>query len=558
MVKWTSKSTLSPFLKLANHTGVHKPVRIILMITRLRLYINTIKYLRFRQIYFRFFYTVFPKLGLIRFKRYSIKDVRLLKPWHNIQANVSAYVSGETLHVDILNLELELNLGENIWNTDVYDKLWNYNLNYFEFLETCDKEEGLKLIHHFDKHIFDLKFGMDPYAVSVRIISWINFMSKWKLQDVRMASSLFSQCLYLKKRIEYHLLGNHVLENAFALTMGGVTFGHGKLFEKGKGLLIEELKEQILNDGGHFELSPMYHQLILYRILNLIDFLNSNLVINEDELILFLKSKASKMLGWLQTITFKNGDVPNVNDSTEGFAPSSQKLFDYAVVLGLEWHAATLKECGYRKFENSKFEIVIDVGQAGPTYQSGHAHADSLNFVLHCRNEPILIDQGVSSYWDTLIRSSERSTKMHNTIIINDQNSSEVWAEFRLANRANVTVEEEKQTYLRATHNGYSESFGVVHEREFELGRDEVIIKDHLEIKKNKNIKAEGHLHFHPHCKPTIKGNRIQIKDVVLILSQVDNISVEEYDCSIGFNRRTMATKVSYQINTNSKISITC
>ena len=38
---------------------------------------------------------------------------------------------------------------------------------------------------------------------------------------------------------------------------------------RGIRILNEQLKEQILNDGGHFERSPMYHCIILEDLLDL-------------------------------------------------------------------------------------------------------------------------------------------------------------------------------------------------------------------------------------------------------------------------------------------------
>ena len=41
-------------------------------------------------------------------------------------------------------------------------------------------------------------------------------------------------------------------------------------YDQASSVLEKELHEQILIDGGHFELSPMYHQHILKRMLDTI------------------------------------------------------------------------------------------------------------------------------------------------------------------------------------------------------------------------------------------------------------------------------------------------
>ena len=69
------------------------------------------------------------------------------------------------------------------------------------------------------------------------------------------------------------LLGNHLFENAKALIFAGCFFEGAPAdawFECGAQVLGKELGEQILPDGGYFELSPMYHSIILEDILDLL------------------------------------------------------------------------------------------------------------------------------------------------------------------------------------------------------------------------------------------------------------------------------------------------
>ena len=74
-----------------------------------------------------------------------------------------------------------------------------------------------------------------------------------------------------------------------------ITFQDKSLYNKSKKILKLELKEQILNDGGHFELSPMYHQIILSRILDCVLLINLNPNIYQDDLLIFLRKVAAKM-----------------------------------------------------------------------------------------------------------------------------------------------------------------------------------------------------------------------------------------------------------------------
>ena len=94
---------------------------------------------------------------------------------------------------------------------------------------------------------------------------------------VAIRASLYAQYMRLLDNIEYHLMGNHLLENGFSLLFGGVYFGDARFCRKAEEILREELAEQILPDGGHYERSPMYHQIILGRVLDCINLLKSEI-----------------------------------------------------------------------------------------------------------------------------------------------------------------------------------------------------------------------------------------------------------------------------------------
>jgi hypothetical protein len=59
------------------------------------------------------------------------------------------------------------------------------------------------------------------------------------------------------------------------------------------------------------------------------------------------------MLGWLNAITFQNGDVPMVNDAGWNIAPTTGQLRKKAVGLGIRPSSGSLqnaaKDTGYRK-----------------------------------------------------------------------------------------------------------------------------------------------------------------------------------------------------------------
>ena len=234
------------------------------------------------------------------------------------------------------------------WNYYRFGKLWAYNLNYFDFLnqENISKETGLILIQDFIENDDLLKDGKEPYPISLRGINWVKFLSNNQLKDEVINNTLYFHYCILFKNLEYHLLGNHLLENAFSLLFGAYYFQDEKLYSKSKDLLISELNEQVLKDGAHFELSPMYHQIILFRLLDCIQLIKLNITWKKNDLLLFLEQKAGLMCSWLYNVTYKNGNIPMLNDATFNIAPNSNNIFTYAKHLGINSPNIPLSDSG--------------------------------------------------------------------------------------------------------------------------------------------------------------------------------------------------------------------
>src|SRR5690606_15807738 len=129
------------------------------------------------------------------------------------------------------------------------------------------------------------------------------------------------------------------------------------------------------------------------------------------------------------------------NDSALGLAPAGAALRDYARRLGLEASAPVgafepLAASGYVRAERGPFVLFCDVGAIGPDYLPGHAHADSLTFELSVRGQRCVVDSGCSTYAAGPERSRQRGTAAHNTVLVDGEDSSEVWGSFRVARRA--------------------------------------------------------------------------------------------------------------------------
>lgn len=339
------------------------------------------------------------------------------------------------------------------------------------------------------------------------------------------------------------MLGNHLLEDGFSLLFGAFYFKDDKFYTRASEILKSELSEQILDDGGHFELSPMYHQIILDRLLDCVNLVqNNNRFSDQESLLGYMLDKARKMLAWLNDITFSNNNIPLFNDSTTGIAPTTQQLNKYSSELNIVIKADNfqLSSSGYRSFKTSNYECIVDIGEIGPSYQPGHAHADTFNFVLNILDKPFIIDIGTSTYEANEVRLFERGTSTHNTVTVLDKNSSQVWSSFRVGQRAKVKILRDEKMYIAARHNGYR-NLKTTHQREWKFEIDMIEITDSL---KGKFTFGTAHLWFASELMPLMKGNKVIFREAEFTFSNAQAINIIQTKIPDGYNRFTDSFKI--------------
>lgn len=524
------------------------------MLKEVQKYYHTLKYLKWTQIKYRLLYLVKKPYPITRIKEdttISRQDTTSLKFLPSI-SSAPLWLGDNSFQFLNIPHRFEDSID---WNYNKHGKLWTYNLNYFEFLSqpSFPKVAGLKLIKDFIKNEAILKDGIEPFPIALRLIFWVKFLSKHQINDVSITACLARQLQYLSSIPEYHLMGNHLLENGFGLLFGASYCNNSKLLAQAEQIVIEQLQEQILPDGGHFELSPMYHHIMLYRILDCINLLQNNtdqLLIN---LLKILQEKAAVMLGWMKQISFANGDMPCLNDSIIGIAPSTHDLQSYAQRLGVKTIKVKLKESGYRKFLKTPYEILIDVGMIGPDYIPGHAHSDTFNFVVYHRGHPLIVDTGISTYEKNAQRNLERSTYSHNTVMVAAQEQSVVWGGFRVAQRAKITMLQESTDQVVAIHDGYK-NLHCQHQRTFLLKERAIEIEDKLTTDKQ----GVAFLHFHPTIKPYLVGTEIHGKFGKIQFNNLTQIRLQTYFFAEGFNRTKEAVKaiITFSHTMNTKLTL--
>jgi uncharacterized heparinase superfamily protein len=414
------------------------------------------------------------------------------------------------------------------WGEDA-SHLWRYNVHYFDDLNARDSsarhawhEEAIQawIEDHPPSGRGD---AWAPYPTSLRIVNWIKWARGGGPLSPEAIASLATQAALLERRVEYHLLGNHLLANAKALVYAGV-FLEGRdpdrWLRNGLRILETEVEEQILEDGGHFERSPMYHALVLEDLLDLINHVRATPGAMPAEAVRRLSSAwttvAARMESWLVAMCHPDGEIAFFNDAAIGIAPVPAELFRYARELGIPGpgpdpaDALHLSASGYVSVNDGHRALLVDVAPIGPDYLPGHAHADTLSFELSLWGQRVIVNGGTSRYGAGPERQSERGTASHSTVIVDGQDSSEVWSGFRVARRArpfDVHVDSHGSYFeIAAAHDGYRRLAGKpIHRRRWIGAQGRLAVIDSVEGRFQSAI-ARFHLHPDVRCEVDSSG----------------------------------------------------
>jgi hypothetical protein len=291
------------------------------------------------------------------------------------------------------------------------------------------------------------------------VCNWIAALSLApELATGSVVADLRRQLAYLERNVEDDVLGNHIVRNARALVLGGVALGEKRLVEQGEALLRRELPEQILEDGGHYERSPVYHLVVLRDLLDL------RSACGKDS----LAGPIERMRSFAAALMRPDGRPALFNDAPLDLSPV---LPLPAPPEGL----SVFPETGYAVFRKNGVWLAFDFGPPAPSFLPAHAHADVLSFQLWADGRPLVVDPGTFTYEPGPERNWFRSTRSHSTVELDGRDQFELWSAFRSGPYPRTTLRSEVPL------EGEVVLGDIVHRRRLRLDGDSLLVEDELD-----------------------------------------------------------------------------
>lgn len=449
------------------------------------------------------------------------------------------------------------------WNVPEASHLWNFNLHYFEFCiplaaryasggsrEDVDQFKRL-ILTWIAACKYPLGDAWHPYTISLRLVNWlicIDLFGDALVEDSifleTVFESMYRQYRHLLVNQEKHLLANHYLENLKTIAICALMFGEDDVLSTVERDYLQQLDEQILPDGVHYERSMMYHKLILEGLLR-VELAYRSVGKSAPKLV---ATKSKQMLDTMASIERGMGKTPFFNDAADGVAKECEPLIHACRdIYGYEPDdtKTVFPDSGFYKLYDGDAALIFFAGDPGPSFMLGHAHCDLLSFELSLDGRPAIVNSGTYAYQSEL-RPFFRSTVAHNTATIDGDEQMELWAEHRVARGvSDVCVEEKNGHCIVASFRNFR---GHLHRRSVELRDGQLTVNDSTD-RPNAEVIQRFHLLL-PNsfaiktCNSCLKSTHKSIYSagfgVLSAITEVDLAEPKEAGVIIAFERRNV------------------
>jgi uncharacterized heparinase superfamily protein len=296
--------------------------------------------------------------------------------------------------------------------------------------------------------------------------------------------------------------------------------------------LVDELREQVLPDGGHISRNPGALIELLADLLPLRQLFSARQLQPPQA----LNNAIDRIMPMLRFFRHGDGNFAQFN----GMGPTPVDLL--ATVLAYDdargMPVSNAPHSGYQRMDAGQTALLMDTGRPPPLDLSQEAHAGCLSFELSWKQHRLVINCGLPAVNKENWRQVARATPAHSTVTINERSSCRFLESIPIrrlfggapiiAGPHDVRIEREPAgTALRASHDGYAGDSGIVHTRSVQLSPDgraldgEDIFTPSQGDAFPSDARDEFAIRFHLH--PSIKASRLADgRGVMLLLHDRD------------------------------------
>ncbi len=276
-------------------------------------------------------------------------------------------------------------------------------------------------------------------------------------------------------------------------------------------LLHDELRAQILPDGGHIERNPSTHAQVLCHLIDIRAALRGAGLAVPD----ILHATIHAMAPILRFYRHGDGALTLFNGASEGDVQRFEMILQQAHAAGKT--AASAPHTGYERLNLGRSLVLFDVGTPPENFYAAQIHAAPLAFEFSVARERVVVNCGHAGSLSKLnpMGFALRQTAAHSALTVANTNAVGLRPDGGIV-RAPKTIhlhEEStrEQMLVAATHDGYHTALGVLHTRQLYLGDGGEDFRGQDTL-----VGTAGHpfairFHLHPDVRASLTGNNAAV-----------------------------------------------
>jgi len=431
------------------------------------------------------------------------------------------------------------------------------------FRYTGDERYAEELLNQLESWMEQCPYGVgmqwrSPLELAIRLINWV-----WALELIRPSAALSDQrreriaaSAYrhlwdiTRKYSRFSSANNHLIGEAAGVFIGSSYFhalrGASRWRAQSREILHREISTQTYADGGNREQALGYHLFVLQffllaglvarhrgedfdagywsRLERMFDYvaalldgddLSPTYGDGDDGYVLDLGDRLGNPFSLMAigAVLFRRGDFKTLAGAIGEpvfwmLGPEAASRFEQIRPKEAAWESHALNNSGIYLLRQGgrdaggRLSVTFDCGDLGFGAIAAHGHADALSVTLRAGGHDILVDPGTYDYftygpWRTYFRS----TRAHNTVVVDDADQSEMLGSFLWGRRAQARCLKWEPFsgggLVIGEHDGYHGLFDpVTHRRTVRVDGDrpEVTVTDDINSRGRHDVAMHWHL----------------------------------------------------------------
>ncbi len=415
-----------------------------------------------------------------------------------------------------------------IWKNSLNLSNKNFKkLHSFFWLFTLDLRSSQKITQNIIQNWIEenQKYKQDIWNVDIlskRIIAWIS-NSKLTYENAETRYKLDFNSL-IKKQTNHlinEIRGSKKLDDKIigstAIILVGLAYRDNYYLKFGIDILRQLLNFSL--DSTNFPRSRNLRQLVFYLkhlivIRELLKETQTNIPDFLDEKIFYLGKSYNLLCANRKTGVLLNGN----------FDDSSHEFDSYLNLHNYKFKDDSNDAGGYIVFKNKKSLLTVDIGKAPDKKFSKDYQAGLFSFEFSFLGEKVITNSGYFQDYKHQLNIISKSSATHSTLVLdntstvsferNSQGHMLVNKNFKILNKE---IKSEKNFWIiNASHDAYSKSYGLIHERKISYFHDIHRLEGCDRLIKTKNFKPSNFaIRFH--LLPEINLTKLLNNETILI-----------------------------------------